>query len=64
MNDNRRYELYPPHLINVAKLPCESQKHQKCTWTQRQLLMLTTKQPLHASNYIDSFTKCSGETHK
>jgi len=21
----RRYELYPPHLITVATLPCESQ---------------------------------------
>jgi len=26
--------------------------------------MLTTKQPLRASNYIDSFTKCSGELYR
>jgi len=24
MNDTWRYELYPPHLINHATLPCES----------------------------------------
>ena len=32
--------------------------------TQLQLFMLTAKHPLHASNYIDSFIKCSGEPYK
>jgi len=57
------YELHPPHLINAATLACESQKNRKCMWTQLQLLTLTT-QPLHASNYIDSFIKCSGASYK
>jgi len=39
-------------------------KHQKCTWTQLLLLMLTTKEPLHASNYIDSCIKYSNESYK
>jgi len=47
-----------PH---VATLPCEIW-NRKCMWTQFQLLMWTTKLPLHASNYIDSFIKCSGES--
>jgi len=25
MNDTQRYELHPPHLVNDATLPCESQ---------------------------------------
>jgi len=57
------YELHPPGLINAATLPCESRKR-KCMWTQLQLLMLTTKQPLYASNYIDSFIRCSVELYK
>ena len=32
-------------------------KNQKCMWTQLQLLMITTKWPLHASNCTDSFKK-------
>jgi len=27
----RQYELYPPHVINVATLPCESQNAENVT---------------------------------
>ena len=29
--DSRQYELHPPHLINVATLPCENQNTKNVT---------------------------------
>jgi len=62
----RRYELHPPDLINVATLPCESQKpkmhvNTNSAFNVNYKIAVTCNR---ASNYIDSFIKCSGESYK
>jgi len=42
----------------------ENTENRKYILTQIQLLMLTTKVPLNASDCIDSLIKCSDESYK
>jgi len=59
------YELHPLHLITAATLSCESRKPKMCVnITSAFNANYKIAVLLHASYYIDSFIKSSGESNK